>query len=70
MSDSFLYQFLRDVRAVDNFNTILALWARSLVWQQQNEAVSGSGSVATETLRRVRRLLLVAQPTDDDVVFL
>lgn len=63
-------QFFRDVGDADNFNTILALWARSLVWQQQHHGAANPAIDSSEALRRVRRLLLIARPSDDDIVFM
>lgn len=62
-------QIMRDVLADDDFNSILALWARSLMLQQQFQ-ISQPGSDATAALQTMRRLLLLARPTDDDIVFM
>lgn len=71
MCDS-IVQVLRDVGAADNFNTILALWARSLLWQQQQKhnRVSETLAESSAALRSARRLLHLARPSDDDIVFM
>jgi hypothetical protein len=62
-------QTMRDVRSDDDLNSILALWARSFMLQQQFQ-ISQPASDATAALQMMRRLLLLARPTDDDIVFM
>ena len=68
--------------AVDDFDVIVALWARSLMWQQQQEQqeqqqqqqqhseTSSPPLPPRDAVRIARRLLLLSHPSDDDVVFM
>jgi hypothetical protein len=62
-------QGLRDAHAVDDLNMILALWARSLILQQQQN-IAASAPVPVDVLRSARRLLDMARPNDDDIIFM
>ena len=61
--------------AVDDFDVIVALWARSLMWQQQQQQqqqleTSSPPPPPQDAVLIARRLLLLSHPTDDDVVFM
>ncbi len=63
----------RPVSAVNDFDVIVALWARSLMWQKQilqhSEAVK-QHTHSKDALQIARRLFLLSHPTDDDIVFM
>jgi hypothetical protein len=56
--------------AVNLFNLILALWARSLLWQLQQHQSSLPAAPQIEVLHSAKRLFLLARPSDEDVVFM
>jgi hypothetical protein len=70
-----LLQISTETALAHDFNMILALWARSLIWQQQQQQqqqqhTTSPLSSPSDALGTVRRLLVLAQPTDDDIVFM
>jgi hypothetical protein len=69
LSELMLLQIFTDTDPAHDFNMILALWARSLMWQQQQQQASSATSPTSDALRTVRRLLVVARPAEDDIVF-
>ena len=62
-------QGFRDAQAFDNLNLILALWARSLILQQLQQ-ITASALIPIDALRSMRRLLNLARPNDDDIIFM
>jgi len=66
-----LLQISTDTDPAHDLNMILALWARSLMWQQQQQQQASSAtSLSSDALRTVRRLLVVARPAEDDIIFM